>query len=443
MKWPEMLAKGMPRPYSGNNWEPMHRLPIFLSALWPTRLGVLFAVLIGLGVGFWQWSRPPRPRVVLEDMGSRSFGLPGPFFSSDGRLVVIFHKDPGDLHFFSLTLWDAQTGQKKFDLLSPSVLKLEQVKDRKGFQCWDGAVFSPDGQKVACLVQKQIGNLEDVPEGKIHIWDVGSGKKLATFEEKDASAMAFSPEGKLLALRDDSLWDVADNKKLRQLIFEGEEVFGRSPQLILLWCPKDVLKVWNLTTGTLVAEQQEILNFWKKNRVSRWMNPFFVIHPLDTEKVFLFNLFTGQKKEFNKEHSSFAINPDGQTIAVDHSLTSIPQESWWGRFLEWLGIRHGFSTRWVTLKAIPSGQEIIVLKGCMYPEFSPDGETLVASGTDGSLQLWDLPIRKPIGKILGLAGLAAAATLLAFKGFGWLRRRRYPATNSTGIDVTASSGQVA
>jgi hypothetical protein len=41
-----------------------------------------------------------------------------------------------------------------------------------------------------------------------------------------------------------------------------------------------------------------------------------------------------------------------------------------------------------------------------------------------SLQLWDFPIRKPIGKILGLAALAAVATLLAFNGLGWLRRRR-------------------
>ncbi len=35
-----------------------------------------------------------------------------------------------------------------------------------------------------------------------------------------------------------------------------------------------------------------------------------------------------------------------------------------------------------------------------------------------------LPIRKPIGKILGLAGLAAVASLLAFQGLGRLRRRR-------------------
>jgi len=35
-----------------------------------------------------------------------------------------------------------------------------------------------------------------------------------------------------------------------------------------------------------------------------------------------------------------------------------------------------------------------------------------------------LPIRKPIGKILGLAALAAVATLLAINVLGWLRRRK-------------------
>jgi hypothetical protein len=40
----------------------MPRFRLFLSGLRPTRLGVLLAVLIGFGVGFWQWGKPPKPR---------------------------------------------------------------------------------------------------------------------------------------------------------------------------------------------------------------------------------------------------------------------------------------------------------------------------------------------------------------------------------------------
>ena len=79
----------------------------------------------------------------------------------------------------------------------------------------------------------------------------------------------------------------------------------------------------------------------------------------------------------------------------------------------------------MSLHAFPSGQEFFVLKNCGNPVFSPDGGTLAVTGADNnSLALWDFPIRKPIGKMLGLAGLAAVATLLAFNGLGWLRRRR-------------------
>jgi hypothetical protein len=79
----------------------------------------------------------------------------------------------------------------------------------------------------------------------------------------------------------------------------------------------------------------------------------------------------------------------------------------------------------VTLETLPSLEEIVVLKDCRSPVFSPQGNMLAVNGMlDGSFQLWDLPIRKPIDKILGLAGLAAVATLLVINGLGWLRRRR-------------------
>src|SRR6516162_3083073 len=93
----------------------IHRLLPFLSALKPTRLGVLFAVLVGLGVGFWQWGRPPRPRVVIENL-RLEFGWC--VFSPDGRTLAIVQNRPNsDRLIHSLSLWDVITGQKKSDLL--------------------------------------------------------------------------------------------------------------------------------------------------------------------------------------------------------------------------------------------------------------------------------------------------------------------------------------
>jgi hypothetical protein len=122
-----------------------------------------------------------------------------------------------------------------------------------------------------------------------------------------------------------------------------------------------------------------------------------------------------------------AISADGKTAAwgVCNSSIAPQQKSWWSWFTDWLGIHGDPGKYYVTLNAFPSGEEIIVLKDCSAPQFSPDGLTLTVYGPGGkSLQLWDFPIRKPIGQILGVAGLAAVATLLAINGLGWLRRRR-------------------
>src|SRR5260370_30215992 len=140
----------------------------------------------------------------------------------------------------------------------------------------------------------------------------------------------------------------------------------------------------------------------------------------------------GEKHKFpgfvgnNTFTTHVALSPDGQTVAVGFLNTSTnikpKQKSWWSWITD-LGGQEIFSNNYVLVKVFPSGEEIIALDGCYSPVFSPDGQTLAVIAEDGtSLQLWD--IRKPIGKILGLAGLAVVATLLAFKGFGRLRRRK-------------------
>jgi hypothetical protein len=44
--------------------------------------------------------------------------------------------------------------------------------------------------------------------------------------------------------------------------------------------------------------------------------------------------------------------------------------------------------------------------------FSPDGRTLAVTAVDGALELWHLPIRKPIGKILALARMRLKANVV-------------------------------
>jgi len=375
----------------------MHRLRSFLSALRPTRLAVLFGVLIGLGVGFWCWGQPPRPRAVLENVGLGSQVHLAP----DGRSLAIWSGE--DFSHYSLALWNGQTGEKKFDL----------YKGHWGRFC--GLGFSADGKMVACRFYDQIC-----------LWDVDKGLQRATYHDQDGvdyPEVVFSPAGKLLVMREKNvLWDVAANRLEKKLVLDGERVITNGDHSLLVVGKGELVKIWDLANTVLCRECRIPNHPWQRVSISP-DRAFLFSH---NEGV-IYELATGKTREIEKQElSRVPLAPDWKTVAVQgHWSSGSRSESWWGMFTKWLGIQGEDQGPCVTLHAFPTGEEICVLKNCTAPVFSPDSRTLAVAGSDGiSLQLWDLPIRKPIGKILGLATLAAAATLLTFNILGRFRRRR-------------------
>jgi WD40 repeat protein len=408
----------------------MSRLRSLLSALKPTRLGVLFAVLIGVGVGFWQWGRPPRPRVVLEKLSYDHWA----YFSPDGEILAIIHLDPeSDKNFFLTTLWDVNTATKKHTLC-------------KG-EMPETVVFAPDGQTLACRFTNQVKT-----------WDVSTGRELATYflPDGDNPQLVYSPEGRLLSLNENYvLWDVADKRPVKKLAQEGERKTAEGDRSILVLSQGKIVKTWDLATATLVAETRDFPMFdHPKVRaafsITLSSDRRFLIGHNPIGITFVQDLANGEKKDleahFGDRIGRVALAPDGKMVALGAvNMIGPPQKSWWGQFTEWLGLQSEHSVRTVILQAFPSGEEITVLPNCSFPVFSPDGRTLAVTSFDGgygeSLQLWDLPIRKPIVKILGLAALAALATVLLINGLGWLRRRRRVPISA--VEVAASSGQAA
>ena len=403
----------------------MHPFRTLLSALRPTRLGVLFAVLIGLGVGFWQWLQPPRQRAVLnvcpisaaaeqDTYGMYVDSRPRAFFSPDGRTLAILHWR--DCCAF-LSLWDVDTGEKKFDLFRGSVTPR--------------VAFSPDSRTVAC---------EFVPS--TIVWDVGSGKRVQTLNGINGQVI-YSPEGRLLALGlHYQLWDVANHKVVKDLIRKGERLIaiGDGAHLILEGA---MVKVFDLGAGSFIAQGANLPNPRKDKATTyavKLCNHRYLFYQKAANTLLIHDLTTDAKQEIAVakwiSREGAALTPDGMTLALGNSRKSGPglplavvipqQKSWWGRFMEWLGIQEADPPEFcVTVRNLVSGEETAVLENCSCPVFAPDGRTLAVTGADGtSLQLWDLPIRKPIGKILAQAGLAALATLLALNSLGWLRRRR-------------------
>jgi WD40 repeat protein len=399
----------------------MCRICSFLSALKPTRLGVLFAVLVGLGVGFWQWGRPPRPRVVVQVADLRFF-----CFSPDGQTLLI--EDCGDKDCL-VTFWDVRTGQmrqKLHTLPQPGTIR-----------------FSPDGRNVAYFRAR----IEDDNSPGIRVLEVSSGKELAAYDQDDENGfpyrqLLFSSEGKLLVVTEKiDLWDVANKKLVAKLAPKGDFI-GEGSNTLLVKSEPGIIKVWHLPSAKICAEIKgfEIPAYWGNKPNVVWPvlsadlrflllycetrgGDGFQVRTAANDPVIVVDLISGKKHEitttdFEKAH----LAPDGKTVAIGVWPDS-EEMSFWDRIMDWLGLQETPDGHYlVKLIDVSSEQDVANLIGYMSPTFSPDGKTL-ATANMKSLQLWDLPIRKPIGKILGLAGLAFMATLLASNGLAWSRRR--------------------
>src|SRR5262249_25750325 len=150
----------------------------------------------------------PRPRTILRLSPAGPVGtvVARVVFSPNGRMVAIVHWHN---YVGFLTLWDVDTGKKKFDLFEGTV--------------GANVAFSPDGRTVACRVWQQI-----------LVWDVLGGQRLQAFNDDGYSQVLYSPEGNLLAVDFKyKLWDVAKKKVVKELVEKGESILRIGENVLL------------------------------------------------------------------------------------------------------------------------------------------------------------------------------------------------------------------
>ena len=236
----------------------------------------------------------------------------------------------------------------------------------------DQLSFSPDGRLLAS------GGASD---GTIKLWDVASGKTLATLKH-EARSLVFSPDGRLLASGGASdgtikLWDVASGKTLATLKHEGGEdpgvsslVFSSDGRLLASGGASDfMIKLWDVASGEHVAT----FSGHRGTVTSLAFSPngkqaALLASGASDGTIKLWDVASGKtlatlKYEGGKDIPTFAalvFSPDGRLLASE-------ADDWYNTV--------------VKLWDVATGESIATLSGSAPVSFSPDGR-LLASGSE-------------------------------------------------------------
>ena len=273
-----------------------------------------------------------------------------------------------------ITFWDLKTQQK-------SNIQTKGHSDVLG-----SLAFSPDGTILARIHQQLI-----------QLTDVRTGREIARLTEpknRNVSAMAVSPDGKTVALGDYSggicLWNTDTGKMLYMSFTDMSSsmistmIFSRDGKKLVSGDAEGKVQIWDAKTG------DELTNFITGDRMEDQMDnenhfifPKYLIAALafSADETLLavgnyrkIHLFGSQKKNHFKEVSK--VNCNALVFSPDETVLVV-----------------GLLSGGIQLLDITTGDKLTTLDGHTAPIakllFSPDRKTLVSTGYDGTILLWD------------------------------------------------------
>lgn len=288
--------------------------------------------------------------------------------------------------------------------------------------------FSPDGTRLASLSQ----------DGVI-LWDIERGKPLRTLARTrdPVGLLAFSPDGTLLALRDDldivSVWNTRTGKMLHTLELEVELVvppdltramelkyrevhgvwFYPPPIWGAAWSPDGAalasgihygkVVVWDVETGKPLHEL-EGPGSWPPT-LAFSPDGATLASRLDEGVVILWNMATGERlRTLEGQRGSgggLAWSPDGTTLASGWGEGTVVL--WDVATGEAVRTMAGLTTRGTTFYSADEGETFRatycgVASGLA---FSPDGATLI-SGSDTEVVAWDVATGESLRILVGV-----------------------------------------
>jgi WD40 repeat protein/serine/threonine protein kinase len=297
-------------------------------------------------------------------------------FSPGGRLLARIVGDPR-----TVELWDATTGR-----LVRTLNCDERACD---------LAFSPDGKRLAIgsAGPARFGDVHAVSPARVSICDVASGQILRTLagHERYFYTLAFSPDGKWLAVGHDALvkiWDTGTGREALALKNQGRSVLGVafSPDSKRLAATsREDVKVWDAKTG------EELLclrgHAATANAVAFSPDGKRLASGSSDQMIKLWDVATGRLAFTLRGHTSsiwsVAFSPDGkQLVSGDDDGT-------------------------VKLWDATTNPEALLLEGSLSIAFSPDSKRLASGGPDKTILIRDVSSGRELLRLEGIAGSLA------------------------------------
>ncbi len=350
---------------------------------------------------------------ALLALNAHAYTIGGLAFSPDGKHLATASGG-------TVKVWDAHRGQET------RVLRTATEKLDDSLICHASLSVDPDNRHIAV-----------VDGDRLSVWDMDSGQRVPTLG-CDATAAAFSPDGKHVACASAAGWlssammtirdmPTGRNERTQKLNGAGGHndrmIFSPDGNLLAGGFGTSV-RVWDVATG----REQTRLKGKQTNSIALAFSPDgrrLAISPLNQPEVGIWDLQSGRQYQTLKRHldrvGGVAFSPDGaqlataswdRTLRICDAITGVeklpPLRGHGGAALcvayhpKGKRLASGSWDQTVRVWDTETGEETLCLYGHTRPvravAFSPDGNVLVSTSDDGTVRIWDA---RPVAKAAG------------------------------------------